>query len=262
MLALASNVLDELKTEFRNSNPWATAGIALGIAALVLYLLAQFVWVLTYLSIPAVTCGLIGIVLSSKAYIEARESGSLSRMTSAGLALNGLFLAASFSISGFQTLWRLPLVIPFALLAVWHLQLYHPLRQRLLACIPGSKGYTASSTDNDAGRQAAILSQEDYQRLAVIGLYLGIAALAFIFVPAFFLSQELWVEFWNSVAVISLRISFPCYVVGVWFCGLAFLQLLQKGGVSKTAVAGLVVNVSLAAVFLGAAVTVFIWSVR
>ena len=41
MLALASNVLDELKTEFRNSNPWATAGIALGIAALVLYLLAE-----------------------------------------------------------------------------------------------------------------------------------------------------------------------------------------------------------------------------
>lgn len=262
MLAIASTVPDELETESRASNRWAVAGVALGIVAVTFYTLGSHVSELFFLRSLATTCGLAGIVLSSKAYFDARENGSYSRMASVGIALNGVFLFAGFLLAGIQSLLRLPLALPFAWLAVRRLKLYRPLKAGVLAWVPGGKVESEIAADEATTEQSAVLSPEDYQRLAKTGLYFGIAASALILAPTYFLLQNVLPSFWDLVWLWSIRLAFLCHVVGVWFCGLAFLQLLQRDGVSKTVIAGFVANVALAALLLAVALSALVWTVR
>ena len=250
MLALSSAVWKGMESVGNTSRRWAVAGLSLGLAAVMLYLAGQVASGLSYLSMPAASCALAGVVLSSKAYFDAREEGIFSGMATAGMALSGVYLLGGFSIAGVQTLWRVPLVIALSFLVLRQLRLYHPLTQRGLWWVRGRNSDCAPTVDVDASGRRVVLNQEEYRRLAVIGLYLGTAALILMFSPATVLLLESQVGFWGPLWLMSIRIGYLCHVVGAWFCGLAFLKLLQRGGLTASAVAGFTVNFALAAFIL------------
>ncbi len=262
MLALSSIGESEFEAAGRATTLWAVAGLVLGLLAVLLDLAGQFVSELFFLNTAATSCGLAGVVLSSKAYFDAREEGSFSGMAVAGMALNGVSLLGGFAISGFQTLWRAPLVIAVSVLVLRQLRLSYPLTWRGLTWMRGIHDDRAPAADEKASELCLVLTQEEYRRLAVIGLYLGIASLSLTFLPAVVLLWESQVRFWVPFWLMGIRIGFLCHVVGVWFCGLAFLKLLQGGGLTRSAVAGFMVNLALALFLLVGLLTAYFMTVR